>query len=113
MRRLPETVASRYRLLVAKINPTYTEAEIEEIAHKLWHFQDFMAVASNLKEGVDVKEECSVLLSLALANGDVEGYCKSLLAPRTLSPEIRRKRILDKLTKQANELGLTLTKMEE
>lgn len=107
MTKLPETVAKRFEPVIAKVKPDLSAEECHEVAEKLWYTAEFFANA-NLREDVHVVEEISIAQSLALANGDVVGYCNSLRAKRTLSAETRKARLIEKLHKQASAMGLTI-----
>lgn len=107
MKKLPQTVESRLVPLFQRTHG-FNETQAKEVAEKVWHVVEFMSEAP-LKDGMDCKEVTAMALTLALDNQDVATYCKEIRAPRTLSAETKKARLLEKMRKQASEMGYELT----
>lgn len=112
MKKSPETVSRRIIPILAGIKPSLSHEEATEVADKLWYVLEFFAT-HKLKEECTFAVEFGVAQELALANGDVVGYCQSIKAPRTLSADIKKQRTIDKIRKVASEMGITVEIKED
>lgn len=107
MKKTPETVAKRLNVVISKFYPEMTNEQVEQTTERLWDLIELISLG-RCKEDMEIADILSAGWVSVVDEENYQAFRKMILKPRTLSPEVRRQRLINKLMEKAMANGIAI-----